>query len=148
MVQVTTFTEDAWEQLALEALAEHEWPMLPGRVIAPGSEARTTWDDPVIHSRLMAALTRLNPDVPTEYLRQAMTDILSPKSQDPITENFRFHRYLVDGYRGVSYLDSDGQERNPTIRLVGVQVEDNDYLAVNQVTVRSGEVERRFDVAL
>lgn len=148
MVQIANFTEDAWEQLALEALAEHEWPTLPGTAIAPGAGERTTWDDPVIPSRLMAALTRLNPHVPTEYLQQAMTDILAPKSQDAMTENFRFHRWLVDGYRGVSYLDSDGQEQNPTIRLVGARVEDNDYLAVNQVTVRSGEVERRFDVVL
>ncbi|WP_346006815.1 type I restriction endonuclease subunit R [Janibacter terrae] len=148
MVQVASFTEDAWEQLALEALAEHEWPALPGTAVAPGSGERATWDDPVIPSRLMAALTRLNPTVPTEYLQQAMADVLAPKSQDAITENFRFHRYLVDGYRGVSYLDADGQEENPTIRLVGARVEDNDYLAVNQVTVRSGEVQRRFDVVL
>lgn len=148
MVQVASFTEDAWEQLALEALAEHEWPALSGTAIAPGSGERAMWDDPVIPSRFMAALTRLNPGVPTEYLQQAMADILAPKSQDAITENFRFHRYLVDGYRGVSYLDADGQEQNPTIRLVGARVEDNDYLAVNQVTVRSGEVQRRFDVVL
>lgn len=148
MVQIANFTEDAWEQLALEALAEHEWPTLPGTAIAPGSGERTAWEDPVIPSRLMAALTRLNPTVPTEYLQQAMADILAPKSQDAITENYRFHRYLVDGYRGVSYLDSDGQEQNPTIRLVGARVEDNDYLAVSQVTVRVGEVERRFDIVL
>lgn len=148
MVQIGNFTEDAWEQLALEALAEHEWPTLPGMGIAPGSGERTTWDDPVIPSRLMSALARLNPGVPTEYLQQAMADILAPKSQDAITENFRFHRWLVNGYRGVSYLDADGREQNPTIRLVGARVEDNDFLAVNQVTVRSGEVERRFDVVL
>jgi type I restriction enzyme R subunit len=145
---VGNFSEDAWEQLALEALSEQEWQPQHGTAIAPGSGERVTWDDPVIPSRLMTALARLNPSVPTEYLQQAMADILAPKSQDAITENHRFHGWLVDGYRGVSYLDSDGQEQNPTIRLVGAQVEDNEYLAVNQVTVRSGEVERRFDVVL
>lgn len=52
------------------------------------------------------------------------------------------------GYRGISYIDSDGIEQNPTLRLISHLVEDNELLAVNQVTVRSPEVERRFDVVL
>ncbi|CAM4057000.1 type I restriction endonuclease subunit R [Janibacter anophelis] len=148
MVDKSGFTEDAWEQLALETLSEQEWQPMHGTAIAPGSGERTSWEDPVIPIRLMAALVRLNPSVPTEYLQQAMADILAPKSQDGITENHRIHRFLVDGYRGVSYLDTDGQEQNPTIRLIGPRVEDNEYLAVNQVTVRSGEVQRRFDIVL
>lgn len=148
MVDLGDFTEEAWEQLTLEALAEHEWPTKPGAAIAPGSGERATWDDAIIPSRLLAAMSRLNPTVPTDYLQQAMADIVAPKSQDAITENFRFHRFLVDGYRGVNFVDSDGREHNPTIRLVGARVEDHDYLAVNQVTVRVGEVERRFDIVL
>ena len=73
---------------------------------------------------------------------------MRPTSQDAIAENFRLHDILVKGYRGISYIDSDGIEQNPTIRLVSHVVEDNEFLAVNQVTIRSKEVERRFDVVL
>ncbi|ANS80273.1 Type I restriction-modification system, restriction subunit R [Serinicoccus hydrothermalis] len=142
------FNEDAWEQVALETLAEYEWKPLSGVDIAPGSGERQTWDDPVIQPRLQQALARLNPDVPTQHLQQAMADLLAPKSQDAITENHRIHGYLVHGYRGISYVDTDGSEQNPTIRLVSHDPAQNDYLAVNQVTVRVGDHQRRFDVVL
>lgn len=93
-------------------------------------------------------MQRLNPEVPTEYLKQAHADILSPKSQDALTENQRIHAFLVEGYRGISYVDTDGTEQTPTIRLVSAQDDENEWLAVNQVTVRAGDQERRFDVLL
>ena len=52
------------------------------------------------------------------YLRQAVTEILTPSSQDAITENRRLHEFLVHGYRGVTYLDNDSVERNPTFALL------------------------------
>ena len=97
---------------------------------------------------LLDALIRLNPTVPTTYLQQAMADIVAPKSQDAITENCRIHGYLVDGYRGLSYTDTDGREENPTIRLLSERADANVYHAVNQVIVRSGDHQRRFDIVL
>ncbi len=142
------FSEERWEILAIEALARHEWGPKGGIDIAPGSGERESWDDPVIQRRFREALVRLNPTIPSEYLQQAAADILSAKSQDAITENFRIHQWLVDGYRGVSYIDADGTEQTPTIRLVSDQPHENDWLVVNQVIVRSGEYQRRFDVVL
>ena len=139
-------SEADWEQVTLDALAEREWRFVPGKDVIPGSGERMSWDDPVIPSRVLAAMQRLNPTVPGEYLNQALADILSPTSQDAITENHRMHQILVDGYRGISYVDTDGTEQTPTIRLVGDRTWDNEYLAVSQVTVRVGEHERRFDI--
>ena len=142
-------SEADWELIALERLAEHSWEPQPGQAIAPGTDGgRTSWDDLVLRGPLLAAMHRLNPLVPAVYLEQALTEIVAPQSQDAIAENYRLHRILVHGYRGVSYIDSDGIEQNPTIRLVSHRVEDNEWLAVNQVTVRSQEVQRRFDVVL
>lgn len=148
MDAVGGFSEEQWEQLALEALADQDWKPLQGNEIAPGSGERESWADPVIPKRVLDAMRRLNPTVPTPHLQQALAEILSPKSQDAITENHRIHQILVDGYRGITFADADGQEQTPTIRLVGERPEDNDYLAVRQVTVRSGDHERRFDVVL
>jgi type I restriction enzyme R subunit len=116
---MTGFTEAQWELLALAALGEHGWKPLTGTDIAPGS------DD-----------------------RQALAELVSPKSQDAIAENHRIHQAIVDGYRGISYLDPDGVEHNPTIRLVSHEPSENDWLAVSQVTIRSREHDRRFDVVL
>jgi len=142
-------SEAEWEQIALEALYEHEWTTTHGPEVAPGTpQGRTSWDDLVLHGRALAALKRLNPGVPADYLAQALAEIVAPTSQDAIAENYRLHRILVDGYRGISYLDADGIEQNPAIRLVSHRVDDNEFLAVNQVTIRTAEIERRFDVVL
>ncbi|MGV1009025.1 MAG: type I restriction endonuclease subunit R [Dermatophilaceae bacterium] len=142
------FSEAQWEQVALEALATNEWQPLRGHDIAPGSGERQSWDDPVLPGRVLKAMVRLNPTVPTEHLQEALADILTPKSQDAITENHRVHEFLVNGYRGVSYVDADGTEQNPTVHLLADRAGDNEFLAVNQVTVRHKDHERRFDVVL
>ncbi|HET8616382.1 MAG TPA: type I restriction endonuclease subunit R [Actinomycetales bacterium] len=142
------FSEDDWENLTLGQLDDLGWQRKAGRDIAPGSGERESWDELVIPSRAARALRALNPTVPAEYLSQALADVLRPTSHDAITENYRLHEVLVHGYRGISYLDPDGTEQNPTIRFVSHDVDENDWLAVNQVRVVQGEYERRFDVVL
>ena len=55
---------------------------------------------------MLAAMRKFNPEVPAEYLLQALAAITSPTSIDAITENYRMHGILVDGFRGISYIDS------------------------------------------
>ncbi|WP_040156210.1 type I restriction endonuclease subunit R [Mobilicoccus massiliensis] len=141
-------SEAMWEDMAMNVLAELQWTPLKGEQIAPGTGERESWKDLVIPSRVAAALTRLNPDVPQTYLQQAQAEILRPRSNDALAENYRLHEVLTQGYHGVTYLDSAGVERTPTIRLMSTTVDDNDWLAVNQVTIRDGEHHRRFDVVL
>src|SRR4051794_24786694 len=105
-------SEADWEQIALDCLAELEWVPKAGIDIAPGTGERASWEDLPIPSRLLAALQRLNTAVPAEYLQQAMADILTPRSQDAITENQRVHEWVVEGYRGLSWTDKDGTEHN------------------------------------
>lgn len=142
------FSEDAWEQLALETLAQLAWKPLYGKDIAPGTGARESWAELAIRPRLLEALRTHNPTVPAEYLAQALAEILIPKSIDALTENHRIHTYLVDGFRGITYVDQAGQEVTPTIRLLSPNPDDNEWLAVNQVTLRQGDHTRRFDVVL
>ncbi|QGP87685.1 HsdR family type I site-specific deoxyribonuclease [Gordonia sp. 135] len=146
---MSAIPEAEWENLALEWLADQEWQPLKGSDIAPGVEnGRTRWDDIVLPDRLLAKVRELNPGVPYEYLVQARAAILAPESQDPLAENHRLHEILVKGYRGITYVDHDGLEQTPTILLVGNRPEDNELLAVQQVTVRNSEHQRRCDVVL
>lgn len=141
-------TEEEIEQNMLERLEQHGWEVRSGAEIAPGSGERQNWEELILQETLIAALVRLNPDVPQNYLRQAMAEVNAPQSQDPLAENHRIHRILVDGYKGVSYTDPDGVLQNPTIRFLSANPEHNVFHAINQVTVRSREHERRFDVVL
>lgn len=140
--------EDAWEEEAMELLGEYEWKPLHGREVAPGSGERTSWQDIVLHGTLRAALRNLNPDLPEEYLHQAAAEVLTPKSRDAIAENQRLHKVYLEGYKGITYTDHEGRLQNPTIRFLSAFPEKNTYTAVNQVTIRSRDVERRFDVVL
>ncbi|GAA1874350.1 type I restriction endonuclease subunit R [Myceligenerans crystallogenes] len=156
-------TESEWEQRALDYLAEPLlWHPMGGRQIAPGATStvghagyaesgeplaqRTSWEELAIPSRMRAAMRRLNPDVPASILDQAVSDILRQHSQDVLAENKRIHDILLSGYR-LTYVE-DGRERTPSIRVIGDNTDMNEYLAVNQVIVRDGDVERRFDVVL
>lgn len=142
-------SEAEWETVALERLLDHGWEATHASKLSPGAHGgRVSWDDLVLRDRTLAAMRKLNPMVPGEYLEQALAEILSPRSQDALAENYRTHDILVNGYRAVSFLDSDGVEHNPTIRLLSHVVDDNDFLAANQVTIRSTELERRFDLVL
>lgn len=142
-----SFSEADWEDLVLNRLREHSWSPLPGSAIAPGVKERESISDLVIKPRLLQALRKLNPDVPDQYLQQACAEIVAPASQDAIAENYRIHQMLVDGYR-ITYLDSDGQEYNPTLRLISADESENEFLAVNQVSLVRGDFRRRFDVVL
>lgn len=140
-------SEDAWEAITLERLGDEGWEPKHGPQIAPGTGEREAWDELVIKPRLLAALRRLNPGVPEQYLQQALAEIIAPKSQDAIAENYRVHRMFTEGYR-ISFYDSEGTEHNPTLRIIGMEETDNEWLAVNQVRLVQGEYERRFDVVL
>lgn len=154
-------SEADWEHLALDHLGELGWLPVHGRQIAPGATSaaghpayaalgeqpqRESWSELAIPSRMRSALRRLNPDVPREFLDQALAEILRPTSQDAITENKRIHDILTGGYR-ITYT-ADGREHHPTLRLVSRHEQDNDWLVANQVTVIDGDVERRFDLVL
>ena len=134
--------ESDWETFTIDHLAELGWaPTTGSQTLAE----RAGPDDLVLHDRFTQALRRLNPTVPDEYLGQVRADIMQLRSADAITENRRFHTWLVGGYRGLSYLGADGQDVTPTIRLLGSPAE-NDYLAVQQVRLEQGDHKRRFDI--
>ncbi|MFI7190187.1 type I restriction endonuclease subunit R [Nocardia nova] len=143
-------SENQLEQMMVERLGDlHGWEPLTGTDIAPGKDlGRESWQDLVLHGRLLERMRHLNPGVPVEFLEQVRAEVLAPKSQGAIEENFRLHQILVNGYTGLSYVDHRGVEQNPTIHFIGGQVEDNEFLAVRQVDIRSREHRRRFDVVL
>ena len=141
--------EADWEQWVLDELADLEWQPKQGKDLAPGSKERESWADIVLHGTLSRKLRDLNPGVPEEYLQQAKAEVLNPSSQDALAENYRVHMILRDGYSGIRYIDHEGREQNPTIHFIShADVAKNAYDAVSQVTIRSNERERRFDLVL
>ncbi|NLE80632.1 MAG: type I restriction endonuclease subunit R [Rhodococcus sp.] len=141
-------SEDDWEHLALDTLGELAWKPLHGTAIAPGTGERDSWDELVIAARLRSAIAQLNPELPPHVVDEAVTHVVTAGSTNAITENEVIHAYLTTGLRKISYVDDSGVEITPTIRLVSGEADDNDWLAVNQVTLVQGDYRRRFDIVL
>lgn len=141
-------SEAAWEQLAMDSLGELGWYPVQGAKITPGSGERESWSDLVLRGRLRDAIERLNPQLPPAQVDEVLSIVTTPQSRDALTENQRVHEHLTEGIRKIVYTDADGLEHNPTVRLIGLNVGDNDWLVANQVTVTEGDYKRRFDVVL
>ncbi|MFI0979439.1 type I restriction endonuclease subunit R [Streptomyces sp. NPDC021093] len=141
-------TESAWENLALDELAQLAWEPAEGKSIAPNSGHRRDWDDPIIYDELRLAIERLNPDLPPTAVRDALRIATDPASAEAYPENKQAHANLVSGIR-LTYTDALGAEQTPTVRLVDFTDPDaNTYRAVNQVTLHDGDLHRRLDVVL
>jgi type I restriction enzyme, R subunit len=141
-------SEDDWEHIALEDLGELGWRYVPGADIAPGTGERASWDELLIRPRLRAAIAKFNPQLPSSAVDDAVSVIATPGSTDAISENEVVHGYLTEGLRKVSYVDDAGTTVTPTIRLSSIDPDENDWLAVNQVTLQRGDFKRRFDIVL
>ncbi|WP_276698959.1 type I restriction endonuclease subunit R [Propionibacterium acidifaciens] len=137
-------TEAQLEASLLDWLGDLGWE--PG--VGKDLEAdRTSLGDLVLQTDLIGALRRLNPSVPDQYLHEVAATVLKARSQDSLAENRDFHALLVHGYRGLTYVDANGREETPTVRLLG-EAGSNSYRAVQQVRLRQGDRSRRLDVVL
>ncbi len=140
-------SEAGWEALATDALGELGWEPVEGKLIAPGSGERESWDQLIIPGRLQSAIERINPQLPQEAVDEVIALVLTPASRDVLAENRRLHEYLTKGIRSVVYTDVYGADQNPTIRLIDARDPyNNDFLAANQVTVIEGDHRRRLDI--
>lgn len=143
------FTESTVEEAALELFSGLGYTILHGPDIAPGElfEERKSYGDIVLVSRLRQALARINPKVPPDAIEEAIRKILSTESPNLVENSRRFHRFLTDGVN-VEYRTED--------RIVYDQVKlfdfdepaNNDWLAVNQLTVIENKNNRRPDVVI
>jgi type I restriction enzyme R subunit len=95
---------------------------------------RSEYGQVVLLGRLRESLARINPGIPASALDDAIRKANRTETTDPIQNNHRFHRLLVEGV-DVSYRDN-GRIKHDKIWLVDFDnPEDNDWLAVNQFTV-------------
>jgi type I restriction enzyme R subunit len=151
------FSESDVEDAALAWLAELGWAVKHGPDISPDGDTltlpfsqreRESYNDVVLLERFRTALQRLNPGLPEDTLADAERRVLSPDAPLLVVNNQQFHRWLVDGITG-EYRASDGELRGHPVRLVDFDdIDNNDWLAVNQFTVVENGYNRRPDIVL
>ncbi len=147
---MTTLTEADVERAALEWLAGLGWQVAHGPDIAPGTPGaeRADYGQVVLKGRLRAALAELNPSLPDEARAYAFRRLTRPEGATLEARNRAFHRMLVEGVT-VEYRDGEGHIRGAQADVVDFDgFANNDWLAVNQLSVTENRNTRRPDVVL
>ena len=146
---VSGLDEAGVEEAALGWLAELGWSVAHGAEVNPDSAPleRADYGAVVLDATLREALARLNPQLPAEALRGAVRRLTRPEGTTVEARNRAFHRLVVDGVT-VEYRDG-GRVRGAQARVIDFDdPTNNDWLAVNQLTVVENRIERRPDVVL
>jgi type I restriction enzyme R subunit len=153
-VTSSAVSEDALvEQPAIAWLCDRaglRWTHVHGADLAPDAPAgeRKLWSDVVLVHRLRAAVVRINPRLPQEAVQLVIDRSLTGSSPVLIEDHRGFHELVLSGVP-VSYLDKDGIERHDRAWLVDFgNPTNNEFLAVNQLTIIAGSKNRRPDILL
>lgn len=141
-------TEDQLEREALGWLADVGYAVAHGPDIAPDgpSPERANYREVDLAGRLRAVIARLNPAIPPQARDDALKQVLDVGVPSLLAANRAFHRLLVGGVP-VEY-QRDGETRGDFVRLVDWEGGGNDWLAVNQFSVKGPHHTRRPDVIL
>lgn len=143
-------SEAALEQIVLDQLGTLGYGIATDSEIGPDGKApeRDAYADVLLMKRLVSAIDRLNPDIPTEARGDALRKVLSVETPSLIEENRRLHRLMVEGV-DVEFYSEDGTIRGDKVRLIDFdELAANDWLASGQFTVVEGGANRRPDVVL
>ncbi len=146
-------SEDQLEQETLGWLAEVGYTPLFGPDLAADGAMpeRSDYRQVVLVERLRSAIQRLNPHIPLAAREDALGQVLDLGIPALLSANRRFHQLLVGGVP--VEVRRDGETRGDFVRLIDwAESADtpaaNEWLAVNQYTLKGPKHTRRPDVIL
>ncbi|WP_323116644.1 type I restriction endonuclease, partial [Klebsiella variicola] len=95
----------------------------------------------------LEAIQRLNPHLTQDKCEEALKQVTQINSPDLMVNNLSFHRLLTEGIN--IEVSKDGNTQGEYVWLVDFnQPDNNEFLVVNQVTIREDRKERRPDVII
>ena len=144
-------SESTVESAALSWLSSLGWQTAYGPDIAPdiqGAE-RTDFTQVVLEERLRNALVNLNPGgLPPSALEAGLRSLINPEGPTLEARNRAFHHALTRGVT-VPVRRPDGTMSGEPAAVVDFEnPANNDWLAVNQFTVKENQSTRRADIVL
>ena len=144
------FSEDDLEQVALEWLQSLDYDYKKGNELSMTGLApeRKSDKDVVLHERLEKALKNINSDIHPHFIEKAIHELTLEKSPNLLENNLTFHENLINGIEIEDY-DDEGQSIVEIVKIVDFEhPQNNDFLAVNQLTVVNGDYTKRPDIVL
>jgi type I restriction enzyme R subunit len=141
--------EQEIEQVTIDILKSLGYKYLHGENLIPDSinPERTRWDDVILRKRLKESLIRINPNVSLDVLDEVIKKILRISGSNIILNNQKFHEMLVNGIEiGFRKNNKIVYER---VKLLDFRdVNNNEFLIVNQFAVIENNHHRRTDVVI
>lgn len=102
----------------------------------------------MLADRLRSALERINTHLPPDAIDEAFRRLARPEAPSLIVNNRNFHKMVTDGV-DVQYAGEDGRTVNDKAWPFDYEdVDNNDWLVVNQFTIKEGQFERRPDIVV
>ena len=144
------FNEDDLEQVALEWLQSLGYEFKKGNEISMTglTPERKSDKDVVLHERLEKALRKINSDIHPRFIEKAIHELTLEKSPNLLENNLTFHENLINGIEVEDY-DNEGQSIVEIVKIVDFEhPQNNDFLAVNQLTIVNGDYTKRPDIVL
>ena len=141
--------EDQLEQICLEWFREGGYEYAFGPEIAHDGETpeRVDYRQVVLTDRLLTAMQKINPHIPSATLEEAVLAVTKPQSPVLIHNNRAFHRLLLEGVP-VEYSYEE-ETRNDHAQLIDFNnFRNNQFLVVNQFTIQGTKMNRRPDVVV
>lgn len=139
--------EQQLEELCLSWFQQVGWQLAHGPDIAPDSSApeRTDYRQVVLRERLLAALARINPQIPAAALEQAVHALRTVSEPQMVVRNRSVHRLLLSGV-AVEFEVAEQKKEDWVYFIDFSQPSNNDFLVVNQFTIAGTKQPRRPDL--
>ncbi|MCK2097067.1 type I restriction endonuclease subunit R [Thauera aromatica] len=142
------------EQALLEQLLGLGYAVVSDEIVGPDGRQpeRESHDEVVLRRRFEDAVARLNPGLPAEARQDAVRKLMQSELPALLEENRRLHKLITEGV-DVEYYATEGEQRGTLtagkVALIDFDhPERNDWLAVSQFVVISGQNKRRPDVVV
>ena len=144
------FIENDLEQAALEWFQNIGYQTLYGPDISPGGSfaERESFGDVVLYDRLHSALKRINKDFSSETITELVKKITRQQSMSIVQNNIAFQKILTDGLDVEVHLKDGSVKTEKAYVFDSKDIENNEFLAVNQYTVIENGKERRPDIVV
>jgi type I restriction enzyme R subunit len=146
------YNEDAYELQCLAWLEGIGWTWAKGPEIAHDGlmPERSSHKDILLVDRVEDAISRINPGTPKDVIRKVRQMLESPGETDLLKANQQIHQWMTEGM-SVKIREDSGEETTKLLWLIDFEnMENNDWLAVNQYSVQvdADAGTRRPDIVL
>jgi type I restriction enzyme, R subunit len=143
-----SITENEIEEIALSYLQNLGYSYVLGTTLSPdGEHPERQYNDVVLATRLRDAIDKLNPTITQDAKEDALKKVLRTESPNALINNETFHKYLTEGV-DIEVRTDDGIRGEKVYIVDFDNVENNEFLAINQFTIIEGSQNKRPDLIL